>query len=634
MIFEKIKNFFKRNIAFSDMHQAQMGQPLWTTWTLEKAVKEGYNGNVWVNIAVRMIAKNASSVPWYVSKDGAKLDNHHLTKLMERPNPSVSRQDFMELWFSWLELAGNAYGIKIKQGTKTIELWPASPDRLAPVPSKVMAEWLLGYAIDGLNAIKYQPDEVIHAMYFNPANPLLGISTLQGCCKVVDVDNAQDSFNASAMQNRCVVDGTWVFEREFISQDETNAIADKINEKHSGPLNARRQGVLGSNAKYIRTALNPIEMDFLNTGKVNGHKILAAFGIPPQLAGSQESSTYNNFAVASAILWGNKIIPILEDVKDALNASFYDELMPGEEITYDTSNISALLPAYSEKIFIAKELSAMGLPFEQINSMFNLGASEFEGWDKSTPKAQTTRLQTLTKSSQEKFQVRASSDDIEAAGEKFSKDFESFLDRQGAKVNQDLAAHNGTNIQTILKNDNEELTVLIFETYSKIAGLFVDSLVVSKRDLADTVTTQMLGDLLKIAGVESGLITQSTIDSVFEQITDGLTNGLSMAKLQQAIIDTGIFSPERSLRIARTVATGAANVGQLKGAQFTGATHKTWITGTHDVRDTHQKMDGVKIPIGDMFTVGGKKCSYPGDNSLPAKERVNCRCGMSFSIED
>ena len=67
-----------------------------------------------------------------------------------------------------------------------------------------------------------------------------------------------------------------------------------------------------------------------------------------------------------------------------------------------------------------------------------------------------------------------------------------------------------------------------------------------------------------------------------------------------------------------------------------GYTHKKWNTqGDARVRDdkkaNHVAMQGVTIPIKNKFRVaGGGTGLYPGDPQLPPRQRINCRCFLTF----
>ena len=384
-LIQRVRRIFEsRNLAVANVWQLTTGQAVYSKFSVQKAVKDGYKINPTVYRAVYLITKSAASVPWAVyNQELEPLPEHHLSKLFNHPNPHISRQDIFELLVSWLELVGNAYMKKVKAGMTTQELWPISPDRLGVKPSKNVDEWLAGYILDKAKGITFQPDEIIHLKFFNPANPLLGLSPLEAVSRTVDVDIDQQDWNKSAMKNRGVLDGLVSLDRTFNSQEEADAATEKLNEVIAGPKNARRLRAIGSNAKYLRTAATPVEMDFSNSRKENRNEIYITFGVPPQYAGAQESSTYNNYQISELVFWAGTIIPLLDDIKDTFNFSFAEELKEGETIGYDTSNIQAIQRALQERTKVSKILFNMGVPFSQINKIFQFGVEEFEGWENS-----------------------------------------------------------------------------------------------------------------------------------------------------------------------------------------------------------------------------------------------------------
>ena len=129
-------------------------------------------------------------------------------------------------------------------------------------------------------------------------------------------------------------------------------------------------------------------------------------------------------------------------------------------------------------------------------------------------------------------------------------------------------------------------------------------------------------------------ISETSASIVLSYVNEGLKEGWAIAEIQQAIVDSGAFEPTRALMLSRTISGNAANAGQYKGAQLTGATHKTWITAGSAVRKSHKKLNNTTIPVNDLFKVGGHSAYFPLDNRLPPGERVNCRCTLSYEIQD
>lgn len=89
----------------------------------------------------------------------------------------------------------------------------------------------------------------------------------------------------------------------------------------------------------------------------------------------------------------------------------------------------------------------------------------------------------------------------------------------------------------------------------------------------------------------------------------------------------------RAERIARTETITASNLGSLQGAQATGlALQKVWIpTFDSRTRDAHLTVQPRQIGMKQEWTVGGYPAQYPGDPKLPAGERINCRCTLSYT---
>lgn len=61
---------------------------------------------------------------------------------------------------------------------------------------------------------------------------------------------------------------------------------------------------------------------------------------------------------------------------------------------------------------------------------------------------------------------------------------------------------------------------------------------------------------------------------------------------------------------------------------------KVWHTmGDEAVRDTHQPMEGIKVPYDDEFTLpSGATCLYPKSTGIAAED-INCRCYVEYVTE-
>ena len=619
--FTAAQNYIKgfRNMASASSQYLKTPGPVYSNWTIKKAVEDGYKANPWVYRSVFLKCKAAGSIPWLVmNENGEPVENHHLTTLLNAPNPFVSKQDVMELVVSWLDLAGNSYLKKVKGlNGFTEELWPVSPDRLTPVATSSLEKWMEGYALDKSKKVSFQPDEIVHHKYFNPADPLLGIGPLQAVAKTVDISNGQKDFNRSTTTNRGVVDGIFTFEKEFKDQAQTDAVAEKLNERHRGK---RMFGVLGSNAKYIRTALTPAEMDFIQSDKANREEIFIAFGVPPVYAGVMDGATLNNYKTSELVFWFGTMLFLLDDLKDTFNFSFRDELKPGEKICYDLTAVPAIRAALLDKTKTAGELFKMGVPFDQLNRVFEFGFDEFDGWDEShvgTQAGETITTESGTRKNPFTFiekREATTQDQIDIAAIDKIEVFADALRTQQEAVFD--AMDNGlenVDPEAIIKGQRQIMTYAVGSTYVNVAVEFGSSMVIESRaavdPLEEAINTYLLNEATVLTQVS--LIDATTVGKIMEHIRTALETGQSANECQQALVDSGIFNDRRALMLSRTITGNAANLGQQKGAELGGAKSKTWSTAGFEVRKSHRKLDNVTIPIDDYFTVGKEKALYP-----------------------
>ena len=138
----------------------------------------------------------------------------------------------------------------------------------------------------------------------------------------------------------------------------------------------------------------------------------------------------------------------------------------------------------------------------------------------------------------------------------------------------------------------------------------------------------------KVTGIDD--TTRDKIQNLLANILGQNLSRRDQAKLFEETLNDSAFNRARSLVIARTESTTAANYGINMGAVSSDyEVNKFWInTKDKRTRRSHLAMTNERIAINQPFMVGGIAMMYPGDfgnvvNKVPAKEVVNCRCVMA-----
>jgi len=672
-----IKTMSKRNMAFSTLLREQMPTASFTKWSVKKAVKEGLRSSVWIFRAFNLIASSAAGIPLRVvdASDGEPLEKHELNQVLAYPNKQLSRKDCFGLIYNWLLLTGLAYfkiGDKSSSGSGRFPLWPVSPDRISPVRSRDIDLFIEGYckaedAGKGKVTIAFKPEEIIPFRIMDPANPLLGMSPLFAASRVIDTDIEQQKYNKSAMQNMGVLEGLITFDLP-LTQQQLDAQAEAWGERYTGASKAKQTAFLGNKASYERLSLTPNEADFINTRKANRDEILSACGTPPQLVGAQEASTMDNFRTSEAIHWRNTIVPLVDVVVDGLNFFFTVNgmLKEGQVVAGDYSNVQALQQNFKEKTFAAEKLFKMGVPVENISSLLKLGLEAFEGWEKpyngqaigvnpatGNPNKDATQVEDkddkanarvhIKPMEQRQKEFRAEDKKREDLAAKRAKGFAKLLTKERGIVESvlDESPYPLATLKIMLQEDDPFETAdawadQIGDTMREGAAQAAKGIIIEKRGYEEDLS-KAIDDALLQEGVilkERSLILQTTAELVISQVGDGLDQGHSIQEIKKALVDVGGFSPERALRISRTVTGTASSMGQLEAGKLSGAERKKWSAAIVGSRQQHIDRDGETVGINDLFTRiasdNGEFPRYPLDPNIAPGDRINCRCSLTF----
>lgn len=149
-------------------------------------------------------------------------------------------------------------------------------------------------------------------------------------------------------------------------------------------------------------------------------------------------------------------------------------------------------------------------------------------------------------------------------------------------------------------------------------------------------------------------INKTTRDGLRQTIINGIKNNLSTPGIAKLISSKWLFSWKRALRIARTETTAALNVGHytvsnnLASAPGSNIRGREWVSILdQDTRKEHRVADGQRvmqqkgtqafvviengkiIGNGQQFILAnGERARFPGDPTLSAGQRINCRCTM------
>lgn len=276
------------------------------------------------------------------------------------------------------------------------------------------------------------------------------------------------------------------------------------------------------------------------------------------------------------------------------------------------------------------------IQFKIGNTIFKTESLEIAGGDEKVSANKTEMLDTLWK----KMDVR-----LQGQEQLFLKDLQSFFAKQKKRVLKRFdeeypseKAPRPLSEQTLeiifkrIEEDKEIKKAILqrFELIMEFAGQVASEDVGAFIDL--NLANPRVEGFMQLKEALAVIINDTTSESIRLRILNAIEKGMSTKDLRDDLVGLfGDISEGRALNIAQTETTGAYNFGTLEAWKQSGVVQKKWWLSARDlkVRQSHLDMETATIdnpiPIDSYFANG---LMFPGDQSGPAEEVINCRCTM------
>lgn len=324
-------------------------------WSVDRAVKEGFEKVLWVYRCVDAIATNAAARPIILKRgdrDGETIDgsNVDLVRLLnKKPNDYETAQQFRYRLSCQLLLSKQGVFIELvrSRGGGLAELHLLPPDRTAPIPGvpdpstgnvkKFIQAFRVTYA-DGGGWTDLKPENVLWIRKPHPTDPYLGSTPLEAAGLTADIDFYARLFNRNFMLNDGRPGGLVAVKGELSMED-----AAELKQRFSGgPKAAGRTTVIEADeVSWVDTATTPRDAQYTQAQAATKLDLLLAFGVPESVLGNASGRTYDNAGAEEAIFWRVTMIPHVD-----LIASAFDTLTEGgvEDDVIFVHDVSSIAP--------------------------------------------------------------------------------------------------------------------------------------------------------------------------------------------------------------------------------------------------------------------------------------------------
>lgn len=304
-----------------------------------------YSGTLYA--VINGISETVSEVNWCLYRkatrnqrpeDRQKVYTHQALKVLNKPNPFMTRQEFIEALEQHIDLTGEGWWVVNTVGPTKIpvEMWLVRPDRMQVVehPTKFIS----GYVYKGPDGedVPLRKEQVVMIRIPNPYDPVRGMGPVQSI--LVDVDSSRygAEWNRNFFINGAEPGG--IIEMDTRLDDEEFAEMEmRWRETHQGVANAHRVAIL-EQGKWVERKFSQRDMQFVELRKVSSEVIREAFRYPKALMGTVEDVNKANAEAAETHFARYIVKPRLERIKQALNNDFlpmFGSAAEGLEFDYD-----------------------------------------------------------------------------------------------------------------------------------------------------------------------------------------------------------------------------------------------------------------------------------------------------------
>lgn len=645
-----------------------------TTWAAntfgkwnKKRLMQQYKGLVYtlVNAIAEDFAKY-EPIFWKVdNRTGQKKQYQHpFAKVLENPNPSLSKFDLLVATASFLELTGDAFWYYAvgERSRQPKEIYLMRPDRVEVVVDGDTGE-VIGYKFrnDDGTKIPLEVDEVEHIKTFNPLNQYRGMGTLEAAILYVEIENDTSTFQRNFMKNQATPSGVLTISGK-IEKEAFNKLKTQWKEKQAGLANVGKTlFIREADAKFTKVGLGLDELDLKALKELSEGKLFKMFRVPKIILGDTDQNGLGraNAEVADYIFAKRTIDPKqtrLDDaIQKALKRSFKDENTVVGHVSQIPEDKAAQLnedDKLTGRVYTVNEVrERKGLPKvdggDQLYVSFNqvpISESTTGSNNGSKSVKRVIRLAAHKDAAEETFFRQLNKIDSKAfrAGKKANN---SILEQQRDLIIERLAAYAEKGVtrayEEIMPDVNEEtdklveiLLPILLLALAQGGETALQFLGVDEPLNVSAQTQRVLEEKLRRALKEN---TNTTIAKLQKTISEGIANGENLDQLTARV--NAVYEKAmgyRSETLADDQAHKAVNKGLQEAYGQAGIKQKEWRALGANPCKYCKAMNGQVIEMESNYVPkGGKIVADDGDEYINDYDEIenanahpNCHCWL------
>jgi phage portal protein BeeE len=567
------------------------------------------------------------------------------------------------------------------------------PDRMRHV---VKNEQLVGWELkDGKgNARPLLPEQVVHLKFWNPYDPWRGLGEYEAARIAAEADYSASNFS-KAISDANGDQGVYVIAKSGIPTDEQREqiIAQLREKRDMQQRGVFKPMFLTGDISIEDPRVRSVDTAFNEVRRMNRHEIFIAFGVPASMADKMESYSVGSASdwfvliTETCMPTGAKLMAAVSQISSSITGKTITSCLNWDEHP-------VMQTVRRERMGSIDTLWTKGMPMYLVSDYLDLGLPRYENDDVSyIPFAVGAGGEWGDDPDSEYSEV--GSDAMGGVGEEDTEGDDD-IERMREALRDRIKEGNGhtcaptnpadyarwrrlidlrrpavkayqSKVSRVVNEARKEVLAKLEYVASRgpvqranpVQYLFtlerIRKMMLTETMKAATYTFDLAGkQSYEEMGIDDPWETPATVvqqfssmrenkvsglvDELWEKMRDGLQEGFnegeSSAELSARVREiANDFSKSRAKRVAITESNAAYSVARQEAMETSGLPFKRWLTSNNgNVRDAHQLMQGVTIPVTEQFRVVRPETGeedfvdQPGDPGGAPWNVINCYC--------
>jgi hypothetical protein len=252
-----------------------------------------------------------------------------------------------------------------------------NPDHFTPI---VQNHELVGWRYRGsptttpLESQVFLPEEVWHEKLSNPYNFWRGLSPLAPAELAMKTDHAASAYMRGFIENNADM-GVIVRTNDNLDDTQKEQLLAALRNRKNGCGTADRPLLLWNSCEIVKPTVSSADLQFIENRKFSRSEICAALGVPEEIVSTTDHNKYDVMQGARLNFIENRVAPLCARLEAAERATV-KALDPTAVGWFDLDSLPIMQQARRNRLAAAKTGFDMGVPFNDLNRLLDLGLPE------------------------------------------------------------------------------------------------------------------------------------------------------------------------------------------------------------------------------------------------------------------